>query len=113
MKMHRMPTNKTVVNEMQTDAGVAAKVVHIPLRFIIEVTVLGLQEDGLIVVTAVGAVVDEPDKVGTVTPELEVELLSRGGLLERDLTDRNALRQLIVLADSQLIFGNIRHRGRD
>jgi hypothetical protein len=71
-----------------------------------------LEQDGLIVVTAIGLVVDEPYEVCAVGLEVKRDILGSSRLLKRDLAERDTKRNIVVLAHSELSSCHIGRRSR-
>lgn len=94
-----------VVVEDQTHAPVGSEVVNVPLRVELAVAQLGLEQNGVIVVAAEGALVHEPHVfsrvgVGCVRTEGNVDGLGRRWVRGSHGVNRNGLGQLVILAFS-------------
>lgn len=100
-----------MVVQDEADGIVAAEVVDIPLIFESHVSVVDSGDKSVVKVSAECGVVHEPDEVGAVRSECDVDSLSRGWGDEWDLAERSSKAQRVVAAVLEL-GGGPASRGR-
>lgn len=84
---------------------VAAKVVDIPLIFESQVSVVDSRDKSMVVVGTECGVIHEPDKIGAVRSECDVDSLSGGWGNKRDLAQCCGEAQRVVTAVLELSGG--------
>src|SRR4051812_30229341 len=109
--MHRVTASLTMVDDVDADGLVGAEVVDVPLRLGVKITILGLDEDRVVVVSTVRAVIDIPEEVGAVRLKLKVDNLGGFWLNNRLLAKGLGRVEGVVQATSKLFRGDIRSGG--
>ena len=105
-----MSADKAVVDNVQANRLVVAKVVDVPFIVPVEVALVDTWQDGLVVVATVRAIVDVPNEAGAVGPEVELDSLRVLGILDGNLAKWNGHIKGVVLAKSQLLGRHVRCR---
>jgi hypothetical protein len=108
VKMDRMGHEKEVVED-QADGGVGAKIEDVPLRLKRKVALVDCREQSMIVVGTECTVVHEPDEVGAVGAESDIDSLNRSWYsLWGHLAESGCKAQIVVATVLELRSGPTR-----
>lgn len=100
-----------MIDKVKTDVLGARVLVNIPFRLVVYVAVLSLQQSGLIVISTVCAVVQEPNEVRAVRLEVEFDQFGVVWCLDRNLAQRCESSEVVSQTARELSGCNTRRGG--
>jgi len=102
VQMHRVCCWRGVVDN-DTNGRVGAEILDVPFRFEGKVSLVGLEEDGFVVIGTEGRVVEGPEEVvSSVNLEIDVQVTSSGGGRWGERIEGNGEGEIVVLAGSRV-----------